>query len=153
MALNVFIGTGADPEVYTSLPSTTDRYKVIKAAIDLALSFLETFDGTKSLKQVAQFIIEECKADTSTGSGLVYNRSVRDRGLSHHVHNFLRALRREFPPVYVTNTVTGEASTHRVHWGTNLDDWRPGTAGSIYLHQTLVHNMVYAREQSNIKDY
>jgi hypothetical protein len=153
MTLSVFVDTGAVPEAYTPLSSTTTRFKVIKASIDLALSFLESTKATDSLRQVAGFIVEECRADESAPSGLIYQKSAKTRGLTRHVQDFLKALRREFPPVYVSNTVKGEASALRVHWGTNLDDWRPRSAGTMYLHQTIIDNMIYARDQSNEKEY
>lgn len=98
MRLSVVTDSDASPGVYTNLSPKSARYRVIAAAIDLALSFLETTEAQDSLKEVARVIIEKCKATPTPG--LVFLASTRTRGLSQHVQRFLRSLREEFPPVY-----------------------------------------------------
>ena len=98
------------PQGPVKLLSTSVHHEIVEAILDSALSFLETTDVTKSLVEVAMAVIKT--RNTSTGSiKRVKHHIYKDKPdrMPFWVGQFLAALRKDFPPIFIDDSVKGEA--------------------------------------------
>ncbi|KAH6649498.1 hypothetical protein F5144DRAFT_479665 [Chaetomium tenue] len=144
--LEVTLVEGREEEL---LPTTSTRYRITEAIIDLALALLETPEGKQGLADVATAIIQE--RDNTPGSlrrrpPHIYRDSVEN--MPFWIDRFLRCMRRNFPPVFIKPT-DGEAAAVKRTWGKSMEDYQAGgDAGHLEIRDSIISNMVYARQQT-----
>ncbi|KAK8063186.1 hypothetical protein PG996_007838 [Apiospora saccharicola] len=141
-----------DLHVYTNesgsnveLPSSSTRYRIVEAAIHLALSLLESPQGRRSLVDVSKAIL-----DNAGQRGHIYRDSLDN--LPAWIDRFLKSIRNDCPGVYIDTTVKGEAYARRVNWGNDMQKYEAGQAVTIYIHNVLIDNMVYSRQHPEITE-
>jgi hypothetical protein len=134
--LRVYVG---DPDYYMQLPSTSTRYRILQACTHLAICLLESTEGRKSLALVASAVIQ-ARSGPPTLTGFLDNQS-------HSIDHFLSTVRNDFPPLFISERVEGEAETERFAWGHVMSQYQPSSAARIFVHKTIIDNMLYAREQ------
>ncbi|KAF4438871.1 hypothetical protein F53441_12692 [Fusarium austroafricanum] len=131
---------------YDELPSSSTKYLIAEAIIKLGLSILESPEGKGSLVQVAQAILRE--GSQSTRFSHIYRDSPDN--MPYWIGKFLTSMRGNFPTVYISANVQGEAEAERYEWGRDMRSYDAGVAGNIYLSKVMIDNMLFARENCEI---
>ncbi|EWG39681.1 hypothetical protein FVEG_02416 [Fusarium verticillioides 7600] len=70
--------------------------------------------------------------------------------MGYWVGKFLGSIKDDFPPVYISENVAGEAEAERLPWGRELRNYNAAIAGRVFLSKVIIDNMVYAREKHEI---
>ena len=136
------------PQGPVKLLSTSVHHEIVEAILDSALSFLETTDVTKSLVEVAMAVIKT--RNTSTGSiKRVKHHIYKDKPdrMPFWVGQFLAALRKDFPPIFIDDSVKGEAEVERAEWGSKMEQYDASKAGDFFLSEPIINNMAWVRTQ------
>ncbi|KAF5612851.1 uncharacterized protein FSUBG_1081 [Fusarium subglutinans] len=120
---------------YEPLPSTSTRFKVAEAVVKLALAILESPEGKESIVKKNPFVH-------------IYREPLEDMG--YWVGKFLESVKEDFPLVYISENVAGEAEAERLPWGRELRNYNAAIAGRVFLSKVIIDNMVYAREKHEI---
>lgn len=136
-----------EPGEYVELPSTSTRYRIVEAAIHLGLSILETSEGRRSLAEVATAIVR-ARRNRKRPQQDVYQGSLEDMPI--WIRRFLASMRENFPAVFLSDEVEGEAEAERLEWANDMREYDAGLAGNLYLSRVLIDNMVYARQNYNV---
>ncbi|KAK8030213.1 hypothetical protein PG993_011504 [Apiospora rasikravindrae] len=140
--LRIFL---VENETESELPPTSTRYQIIEAAIHLALSLLESEKGRQSLVDVAKAILEEYN---DRGRGHIYRDSLTN--LPGWIDRFLKCLRGDFPSVYISEGIPGEAQARRHSWGNDMKKYEAPDAVDLFIHKVLIDNVVYCRNNPEI---
>ncbi|KPM43931.1 hypothetical protein AK830_g2652 [Neonectria ditissima] len=128
---------GPSPERYSQLTPDDKRFEAVAAGIHVALALLESPAGKSWLVRTATLILE----DRIEGKD-PHTYTDRPERLPYWVDQFLQEMRSDFPKVYLTNTVRGEARMKKWDWGRDLRRYNAKAAGILQISKMLVDNMV-----------
>ncbi|KAI1277919.1 hypothetical protein F5Y07DRAFT_398066 [Xylaria sp. FL0933] len=125
---------GAGP---VRLDPTMVEYRAAAAAVDLGLYLLEIHEGHRHLPAVGLNVLTH-------------------RGHSHispeHLHElantFTNKLRHSFPPLFLTNWITGQGLLRKVIREGSMHEWEPSKAGMICLDLTMIQNLISVGEDA-----
>ncbi|KAK7416158.1 hypothetical protein QQX98_005355 [Neonectria punicea] len=128
---------GRSPARYSQVIPDDKRVEAIAAGIHVALALLESPAGKSRLLRTATKILEN---RINRGDPHVYND--RLERLRYWVDQFLHEMGSDFPNVYLTNTVWGEAKMRKWEWGRDIRRYNAKAAGILQINKMLVDNMV-----------
>jgi hypothetical protein len=128
-------------------PDTT-RYRIVEAAVHLALCLLETSKGRRSMVDVATAIIQERDDHRPQPLHHIYQDDLQN--MPNWIRTFLQRMRNDFPAVKIHKAVKGEASAERYDWGNNMNQYIAGEAGVLWMSEAILSNMTYLYENRTI---
>ena len=126
------IQRGQSPLQYAEVAPGDPRFEAVAMIIHVALAIVASPPGKARLTRTGHRFLEE---RSMRGERFVYNDRV-DR-LPHWVDEFLREMRSDFPNVYLTNTVRGEARMRKFDWGRDIRLYNTKTAGVLQINKMV----------------
>lgn len=106
--------------------------RLLQQLSHVALAILETPESRSRLARTGHRIIEE---RISRGKRFIYNDTPEK--ISHWVDAFLREIRSDFPNLYLTNIVRGEARMRKFSWGNDIKKYNAKTAGILQVNKMV----------------
>lgn len=123
---------GRSPTRYSQVTPDDKRFEAIAAGIHVALALLESPAGKSWLLRTATKILEN---RINRGDPHVYND--RPERLRYWVDQFLQEMRSDFPNVYLTSTVRGEARMRKWEWGRDIRRYNAKAAGILQINKMV----------------
>lgn len=128
-------------------------FMAVSRFVHLGMCMLESNDGRRRLLECGYRAVEGWRRGRRTHNFRNYKYSMHDC-----VDYFLHMIRRRFPDIYLTSTISGESSTQKTSWGRHLGEYDPKFAAKVYLNRTVsssaleVHTGIWTFQSSYRSD-
>ncbi|KAI1347079.1 hypothetical protein F5Y01DRAFT_319154 [Xylaria sp. FL0043] len=119
------------------LDPTSFEFRAAAAAVDLGLYLLEIHEGHRHLPAIGLKVV--------THRGHSHIRPEHLHGLAN---TFTNKLRDSFPPLLLTNYITGQGLLRKVIREGSINEWEPSKAGMICLDLTMIQNLLSVGEKA-----